>query len=636
MAMGMRSGMPRGAERTRGSRKDALAPPATGGLGADADKARKKKLTAAAWKETRALIEPRRGRLALGLLLMLISRAAGLVLPATSKYLIDDVIGKGNVALLMPLAFAAGGATIVQALTGFALSQVLGVAAQRAITDMRRRVEAHVARLPVRYFDSTQSGVLVSRVMTDAEGIRNLVGTGLVQLVGSVVTAIAALAYLFYLNAMLTLITLVVLLAFGGALWYAFRVVRPAFRERGKIYAEITGRLTETIGGIRIVKTYTAEKREELVFTTGVHRLFRNIAKTITSISGITAFGTTIIGIIGVIMIVVGGNAILDQRMTVGDFITYILFTGLMAAPVMQIASIGTQITEAFAGLDRIHELMEMKTEDDEDNTRAPRGVVAGDVRFENVSFEYNPGVLVLKDVSFHAPAGTTTALVGSSGSGKSTLLSLVMAFNRPKSGRIFIDGRDLATVRLRDYRSQLGVVLQDNFLFDGTVAANIRYGRPDAPLEEIKTVSRIAHADEFIEGFEKQYDTVVGERGVKLSGGQRQRVAIARAILADPRILVLDEATSSLDSESEAKIQDGLRALRKGRTTFVIAHRLSTIRSADQILVLEHGEIVERGTHEQLMALGGRYRVLHDKQYKLEADRFINPGEDPTLARPL
>ena len=630
MAMGMGVGLPRGAERTRGSRR-ATAPAATGGLGAAADKAKKKKLTAAAWKETRALIAARKGRLTLGLMLMLISRAAGLVLPATSKYLIDDVIGKGNVALLTPLALAAGAATLVQAVTGFALSQVLGVAAQRAITDMRRRVEAHVARLPVGYFDSTQSGVLVSRVMSDAEGIRNLVGTGLVQLIGSIVTALAALAYLFYLNSTLTLITLVVLLTFGGSLWYAFRVVRPVFRERGKIYAEITGRLTETIGGIRIVKTYTAEKREELVFTTGVHRLFRNIAKTITSISAITAFGTAIIGVIGVIMIIVGGNAILAREMTVGDFITYILFTGLMAAPVMQIAAIGTQITEAFAGLDRIHELMEMKTEDDEDHARASLGPIAGEVRFEDVWFEYNAGVPVLKGVSFHAPAGTTTALVGSSGSGKSTLLSLVMAFNRPKSGRIFIDGLDLASVRLRDYRSQLGVVLQDNFLFDGTIADNIRYGRPDAPLDEIKAVSRIAHADEFIEGFEKQYDTIVGERGVKLSGGQRQRVAIARAILADPRILVLDEATSSLDSESEAKIQDGLRALRKGRTTFVIAHRLSTIRSADQILVLEGGEIVERGTHEELMALGGRYRVLHDKQYKLEADRFVNPGEDPT-----
>jgi subfamily B ATP-binding cassette protein MsbA len=625
----MGGGLPR-SERARGSRRATGIEP-RGGLGAEADKAHRKRLTKAAWNETRALLAARRGRLALGLVLMLINRASGLVLPGTSKYLIDDVIGQGRVELLQTLAIAAGVATLIQAVSSFALSQVLGVAAQRAITDMRRRVEEHVARLPVRYFDSTQSGVLVSRVMNDAEGIRNLVGTGLVQLVGSFVTALAALAYLFYLNWSMTVVTLVVLLVFGGSMWYAFRVIRPVFRERGKIYAEVTGRLTETIGGIRIVKTYTAEKREELVFTTGVHRLFRNVAKTITSISGITAFGTVVIGIIGVIMMVMGGQAMLDGRMSVGEFLNYVLFTGLMAAPVMQIASIGTQITEAFAGLDRIHELMAMRTEDDEDTTRAPLGIIDGRVAFEDVSFEYNPGVEVLKQVSFTAPAGTTTALVGSSGSGKSTLISLVMAFNRPKAGRILVDGRDLATVRLRDYRSQLGVVLQDNFLFDGTVIENIRYGRPDATLEQIREVSRIAHADEFIEGFEKQYDTVVGERGVKLSGGQRQRIAIARAILADPRILVLDEATSSLDSESEALIQDGLRSLRHGRTTFVIAHRLSTIRSAEQILVLEHGEIVERGTHAQLIALGGRYRTLYDKQYMLEADRFINPGEDFT-----
>jgi subfamily B ATP-binding cassette protein MsbA len=625
----MGGGLPR-SERARGSRSTVITQ-SRGGLGAETDKAKRKKLTAAAWSETRTLLAARRGRLTLGLLLMLVNRGAGLILPATSKYLIDDVIGKGNVGLLQVLAIAAGAATAVQAVTSFALSQVLGVAAQRAITDMRRRVEEHVARLPINYFDSTQTGVLVSRVMNDAEGIRNLVGTGLVQLAGSIVTALAALAYLFYLNWSMTLITLVVLLVFGGAMSYAFRVIRPVFRERGKIYAEVTGRLTETIGGIRIVKTYTAERREALVFTTGVHRLFRNVAKTITSISGITAFGTVIIGLIGVIMMVIGGHAMLDGRMTVGEFLNYVLFTGLMAAPVMQIASIGTQISEAFAGLDRIHELMEMRTEDDEDKGHAPLGPIRGEVVFEDVTFEYNPGVEVLKHVSFMAPAGTTTALVGSSGSGKSTLISLVMAFNRPKSGRLLIDGRDLASVRLRDYRSQLGVVLQDNFLFDGTIIDNIRYGRPDSTVDQIKAVSRIAHADEFIEGFEKKYDTVVGERGVKLSGGQRQRIAIARAILADPRILVLDEATSSLDSESEALIQDGLRSLRQGRTTFVIAHRLSTIRSADQILVLEHGEIVERGTHAELLALGGRYRTLYDKQYKLEADRFINPGEDFT-----
>ncbi|HUE97247.1 MAG TPA: ABC transporter ATP-binding protein, partial [Longimicrobiaceae bacterium] len=409
------------------------------------------------------------------------------------------------------------------------------------------------------------------------------------------------------------------------------RVIRPVFRERGKIYAEVTGRLTETVGGIRIVKTYTAEKREELVFTRGVHRLFRNIARSITGVSAMTAVGTVVVGVIGVLMIIVGGRSIIAGEMTIGDFVVYILFTGMVAAPVVQIASIGTQITEAFAGLDRIHEILAMKTEDDEDASREMLGVIDGDVRFEDVWFEYNPGVPVLKGISFHAPAGTTTALVGSSGSGKSTLISLVMAFNRPKSGRIFVDGRDLATIRLRDYRAQLGVVLQDNFLFDGTVAENVSYGRPDATPEQIRAVSRVANAHEFVEAFDQQYDTIVGERGVKLSGGQRQRVAIARAILANPRILVLDEATSSLDSESEALIQDGLRSLRRGRTTFVIAHRLSTIRSADQILVLEGGEIVERGTHAELLALGGRYRTLYDKQYHLESDRFINPGEDFT-----
>jgi ABC-type multidrug transport system fused ATPase/permease subunit len=562
---------------------------------------------------------------------MLVNRLVGMVLPATSKYLIDDVIGRNQADLLLPLALVAGAATIVQAVTAFSISQVLGVAAQRAITDMRRRVEAHVARLPVRYFDSTQSGILISRIMSDAEGIRNLVGTGLVQFVGSVVTAIVALGILFYLNWWLTLATLVALAVFGGAMAIAFKRLRPLFRERGKINAEVTGRLNETLNGIRIVKTYTAEKREELVFTRGVHRLFRNIAQTITGVSSITAFSTVVVGIIAVLMIVMGGHAILTKQMTLGDFVFYMVLTGLMAAPVVQIASIGTQISEAFAGLDRIRELFGMTTEDEEDSTKAPLGHVDGEVVFEGVSFEYNKDVPVLKNVSFKAPAGTTTALVGSSGSGKSTLISLVMAFNRPLTGRILIDGRDLSTVRLRDYRSQIGVVLQDNFLFDGTIAENIRYGRPDATAEEIQQVSRIAHADEFIEGFEARYDTIVGERGVKLSGGQRQRVAIARAILADPRILVLDEATSSLDSESEAFIQDGLRSLRRGRTTFVIAHRLSTIRSADQILVIEHGEIVERGTHEELLALGGRYRTLYDKQYNLEIDRFINPGEDFT-----
>jgi ABC-type multidrug transport system fused ATPase/permease subunit len=594
-----------------------------------------KLLSSSAWKEAREIVWARRGRLSLGLSIMLVNRASGLVLPATSKFLIDDVIGRQRADLLWPLALAGAAATVVQAVTSFALSQVLGVAAQRAITDMRRRVEAHVARLPVRYFDSTQTGVLISRIMTDAEGIRNLVGTGLVQLTGSIVTAAAALAYLLYLNWFLTLITVLALGTFGGAMAVAFQRLRPLFRERGKINAEVTGRLNETLGGIRIVKTYTAEKREELTFTKGVHRLFRNVAKSVTGVSAIMAFSTVVIGIVGVLMITVGGRAILEGRMTVGEFLSYILFTGLVAAPIVQIASIGTQISEALAGLDRIRDVFAMATEDQEDDSRLPLPGIAGEVVFEHVSFEYTPGVPVLRDVSFLAPAGSTTALVGSSGSGKSTLISLVMAFNRPGQGRVLVDGIDLAAVRLRDYRAQLGVVLQDNFLFDGPIEANIRYGRPDASDEEVHEVSRIAHADEFIQGFPDKYKTVVGERGVKLSGGQRQRVAIARAILADPKILVLDEATSSLDSESEALIQDGLRSLRRGRTTFVIAHRLSTIRSADQILVIEEGQIVERGTHDELLAQAGRYRQLYDKQYNFERDRFINPGEDFTPELP-
>src|SRR5438093_10508643 len=479
-----------------------------------------------AWGEAKQIVWSHRRRLGLGMLLMLVNRASGLVLPATSKFLIDEVIGKRRGELLPALALAAGGATVVQAATSFGLSQVLGVAAQRAMTEMRKQVQTHVTRLPVRYFDSTQTGILISRIMSDADGIRNLVGTGLVQLVGSAVTAVAAL---------------------------------------------------------------------------------------------------------GVLMILMGGRSMLGGRMTLGGFVMYLTFTGLLAAPLVQLASIGTQVSEAFAGLDRIREIQRVTPEASDDRTREPLEGLRGDVAFEDVSFEYNAGVPVLKHVSFRAPAGSTTALVGSSGSGKSTLIGLVMAFHRPLSGRILVDGRDLARVRLQDYRSHLGVVLQDNFLFDGTIAENIGFSRPGATRRELEEAGRIAHCEEFVNGFEKGYDTVVGERGVKLSGGQRQRVSIARAILADPTLLILDEATSSLDSESEAMIQDGLASLRRGRTTFVIAHRLSTIQSADQILVLEGGEIVERGTHQELLGLGGRYRQLYDKQYRLERDRFINPGEDFT-----
>ena len=596
----------------------------------------KKKVSAsAAWREARELVWAHRRRLGLGLLLMLVSRAAGLVLPASSKWLIDEVVGKHRTELLMPVALAAGAATLVQAATSFVLSQILGVAAQRAITDMRKRVQARVLHLPVRYFDSTQTGILVSRIMNDAEGIRNLVGSGLVQLVGGLVTAVMGLGVLFWLNWRLTAITIFVLGVFGGGMAYAFRTLRPLFRERGKINAEVIGRLTEALGGIRIVKSYTAEKREEIVFTKGAHRLFRNVAKSLTGVSATTAGSTVVVGIVGVLMIWLGGRAIIAGEMTLGDLIMYIFFIGLVAAPLISIASIGTQITEAFAGLDRIRELLDMPTELDEDVARAPLDRLTGDVAFDEVWFEYNAGQSVLRGVSFHSAPGTTTALVGSSGSGKSTLISLVMAFNRPSAGRVMIDGRDLSGLKLRDYRQQLASVLQDNFLFDGPIAENVGYAKPGATLEEIKEACRIAHCDEFISQFPQGYDTIVGERGIRLSGGQRQRVSIARAILANPRILILDEATSSLDSESEQMIQDGLRRLRSGRTTFVIAHRLSTIRSADQILVLEAGEIVERGSHAELLALNGRYRQLYDKQYKFEMDRFINPGEDFTPEPP-
>jgi subfamily B ATP-binding cassette protein MsbA len=588
-------------------------------------------MTPGAWEEARGLIWTHRKRLALGLGLMLINRLSGFVLPTTTKYLMDDVIQQGHWDLLPKLALAAGAATVVDAATAFANSQVLGVAAQRAITEMRKDVEAHVMRLPIRYFDSTKTGILISRIMTDAEGIRNLVGTGLVQLTGSLLTATIALGVLLYLNWKLTMVTVVILGLFGGGMATAFKRLRPLFRERGQINAEVTGRLAESLGGVRIVKSYVAEKREELVFAKGAHRLFRNVAQSLTGVSGITAFSSLVIGSTGIAMMLIGGNSIRNGSMTIGDLVMYLSFTALMTMPVIQLASIGTQMSEAFAGLDRIREIRRMATEDQEDESRAPLPEVRGEVEFDDVTFEYNTDVPVLKHVSFKAPAGSTTALVGSSGSGKSTLISLVMTFNRPLAGRVLVDGHDLTAIKLRDYREHLGVVLQDNFLFDGTIAANIAYAKPHASREEIKAVSRIAHCDEFIEQFEQGYDTIVGERGVRLSGGQRQRVAIARAILANPRILILDEATSSLDSESEAMIQDGLKALRAGRTTFVIAHRLSTIRSADQILVLEHGEIVERGTHDHLLDVNGRYRQLYDKQYRFEKDRFINPGEDFT-----
>ncbi|HTD61115.1 MAG TPA: ABC transporter ATP-binding protein [Gemmatimonadaceae bacterium] len=588
-----------------------------------------------AWREARTLAWRHRVSLSLGFLVMLVNVALTPVLPAAPKFLIDKVLLKHDTTWLVPIVAAIGAATLIRVITSFALSQIVSIAAQRAITDLRKQVERHVLRLPVSYFDSTKSGVLVTRIMTDAEGVRNIVGTGLIQLVSGVLTAVIALVALLYFNWRLTLFAIVVLGAFGAMMSYAFSKLRPLFRERSIITADVTGRLTESLGGVRTLKVYVAERREQVVFAKGVHRLFRNIAKTITGTSAVGAGATATAGLLGVIVGLGGARAVLAGTMTIGDLFSYTFFIALMAFPLIQIASIGTQVSEAFAGLDRIREIMDMKTEDDHDREHAPLTNVRGDVAFDNVGFAYVSGQPVLHEVSFSAPAGTTTALVGSSGSGKSTTLSLLMAFAKPDSGRILIDGQDLTKTRIRDYRSHLGVVMQDNFLFDGTVKDNIAFAKPGATDADVRMAAKIAHCDEFVDRFPKGYDTIVGERGVKLSGGQRQRVAIARAIIADPRILILDEATSSLDSETEALIRDGLTALRSGRTTFVIAHRLSTIESADQILVLEGGRIVERGRHEELLALGGRYRQLYNRQYGLETDLFANPGEEDVTPVP-
>jgi ABC-type multidrug transport system fused ATPase/permease subunit len=584
-------------------------------------------------RDAAELVRARKGRLALGFAILMVNRLSSLVLPGTSKWLLDDVIAKGRRDLLPLLVLAAGGATLLQAVTSFSLSQLLGKAAQRSITEMRRSIQRHVGRLSVSYFDQTKVGSLLSRVMTDAEGIRNLVGTGLVEVVGGLLTAVLALGILFYKNARLTVIAMAVLSLFGLVLLYSFKTLRPLFRERSKINAEVSGRLTESFSGVRVVKAYRAERREALVFSRGVHRLFRNVAQTMTGFSAVSAFSTLLLGLVSVTIMWIGGRDVLAGRMTIGDFVSFTLYLAVLVGPLVQVVSIGSQITEAVAGLERIREIRDELTEDAGDKARQPLPRVAGRVEFENVSFEYQPGVPVLKGISFTARPGTSTALVGPSGSGKSTLIGLVAAFYRPTSGEITVDGHDLSQVRLSDYRSQLGVVLQDNFLFDGTVFQNIAYARPDASHEEVLRAAAIARCDDFVRPLPDGYETVVGERGVRLSGGQRQRVAIARAILADPRILILDEATSSLDSESEALIQEGLTELMKGRTTFVIAHRLSTIRKADAILVVENGLIVERGRHEELLARGGRYADLYTRQYGVEANLFRNPGETEKLA---
>ncbi|HEV1288044.1 MAG TPA: ABC transporter ATP-binding protein [Bryobacteraceae bacterium] len=584
------------------------------------------------WPDIREMVAPRRAILAGGFGLMIVNRISGLVLPVSTKPLVDKVINGHQHQLLVPIVLGVLAATVIQGTTSFGLTQLLSKAAQRLIAELRRKVQQHIGRLSVSYYDANKSGALVSRIMSDVEGVRNLIGTGLVDFVGGLMTALIALVLLMRISALMTGLTVAFLVLFSLTLTKAFGKIRPIFRERGKINAEVTGRLTESLGGVRVIKGYHAEDREAKVFAGGVQRLLDNVIKSLTAMSLMGLSATVLMGIVGAIVMFVGAREIASGQMTLGDFMSYTALLAFLIAPVVQIVSIGTQLTEAFAGLERTREVLRERPEDMDPRRTVALGTVRGEVEFEHVGFSYDKDKPVLFDVSFRSEPGTVTALVGSSGSGKSTIISLIAAFHVPVEGRVTVDGVDLSTVRLDTYRTQLGVVLQDTFLFDGTIEENIAFARPDATKEQILDACRIARVDEFAENFEKKYDTIVGERGVKLSGGQRQRVSIARAILADPRILILDEATSSLDSESEALIQEGLKYLMKGRTTFVIAHRLSTIRRADQILVVESGRIVERGTHETLFDLQGRYWDLYTRQHGLEANLFLAPGEGDTV----
>lgn len=580
------------------------------------------------WPDIRALVEPRKNALLIGLALIMVSRVSGLVLPASMRYLVDDVIGQKRSDLLLPIVAAVVFATILQGVTSFILTQLLSKAAQRLIAELRQKVQSHIGRLPVSFFDTNKSGALVSRIMNDVEGVRNLVGTGLVDFVGGVLTALLALVVLLKISPLLTGLALAVVLSFAFVLQRAFSTLRPIFRERGKIQGEVTGRLTESLGGVRVVKGYHAEKREEAVFAVGVKRILDNVLSSLTGMSLMSLSATVLLGIVGALVMYVGALQIFAGKMTMGGFVTFTAFLATLVAPVFQIVNIGTQLTEAIAGMERTREILSIQPEDEDPNRTVILPVLNGEVVFNHVDFEYETGKQVLEDVSFESKPGTVTALVGSSGSGKSTIIGLISAFHKPVKGSVTVDGVDLATAKLSSFRTQLGVVLQESFLFDGTITENIAFSRPGATQEEILNACRIARVDEFAEKFEEGYKTIVGERGVKLSGGQRQRVSIARAILANPRILILDEATSSLDSESEAMIQQGLSHLMQGRTTFVIAHRLSTIRRADQILVVEGGMIVERGTHEDLYRMTGRYHDLYTRQHGLETNLFLAPGE--------
>lgn len=566
----------------------------------------------------KTIIWPRKKLLFVGLILIVISRLSSLVLPGASKYLMDEVIAKSNVEMLKVLLLVVVGSIVVQAVTSYLLTMILSVEAQHLISVLRAKVQQQILRLPIRFFDNNKSGALVSRIMNDVEGVRNLVGTGLVQLVGGLLSAAICLVLLIRISPLMTLYVLVPVLVFGLISLKAFSYIRPIFRERGVLNAEVTGRLTETLNGVRVIKGFNAEEQEIKTFEAGVDRLFQNVKKSLTSTSLVTSSATLLLGLASTGIMGIGGYMIIQEQMTFGDFLAFTLYLGFMIAPIVQMSNIGSQLTEAFAGLDRTEELMNMTPEDDGTTRTIRVSDIRGDVDFENVSFEYEPGKPVLRDISFRAPRGTVTALVGTSGSGKTTIAGLAASFLNPVAGTVRIDGIDLSMIALSSYRAHLGVVLQDDFLFEGTIRENILFPRPDAGPGELLSAVKAAHVHEFTDRFEKGLDTLIGERGVKLSGGQRQRIAIARAILANPRILILDEATSNLDTESETFIQESLRSLMRGRTTFVIAHRLSTIRQADQILVVEHGSVVERGRHEELIDKKGRYYELYTYQARI------------------
>jgi len=566
----------------------------------------------------REIIWPRRRLVALGLLLILINRLAGLVLPASTKYLVDDVIAGGDIGLLYKLLALVGGAVAVQAATSYTLTMILSVEAQHLIAQLRSQVQRHVLQLPVRIFDNAKSGELVSRIMDDVEGVRNLVGTGLVQLVGGTITALVAVVFLIRINPVMTALAIVPLAAFSLVSTRAFKTLRPAFRERGAIRAEVMGRLTEALGGIRVIKGFNAVEKEGEIFHGGVLRIFENVKRTLTTSSGVTSLGTFFVGSAGVLIMGYGGRLIVQDQLTLGDLFSFTLFLGFLIAPIVQMANIGTQMTEAFAGLDRTSDLLSWPREDDDPRRSITMPPIQGHLVVEDVHFRYEEDKPVLQGISFEADPGTVIALVGSSGSGKSTLAGLVAAFLEPDQGKVLVDGADLREVILGSYREQLGLVLQNDFLFDGTIRENLLFARAGATDPEIQEAARRAHVLEFTDRFPEGLETVIGERGVKLSGGQRQRVTIARAILANPRILVLDEATSSLDTESEALIQESLRDLLRDRTTLVIAHRLSTIQRADLILVIEDGRIVERGRHDELIARQGRYHQLYTVQARI------------------